>query len=591
MPYWAIPQLPVDKHKTSLSLTFAEVATHNHFVLDRGGKVFKQTAPIIKLPANETEEDHLALLAYLNSSTACFWLKQVCFPKGMHNGSAANATPFLVRFAHDGSKLSKLPLPPAFQGRMRSRYVELGRRADALARERLAKSLVGIVDGVRSPGDLQRQFEKILAERTALLAALVAVQEEIDWLVYVDFGLADERLLAEVAPASLQLGARPFEVAGHRAGLADVREWFQWNETSVAEPPADAAGLIEQRIRATAASDELVLLERGEFKRRWVQPLGKAAQFLETDARVLARQLISWLAGRIESHVRACASVVTRRELKRLFESDAPLMATHQWLVTNGHLTESLEELTAKDAVPAIAAHRYSDAGMVVFQEWQEVWAFQRAEDSGKEKKPGAVPRKYEPSDFSEGYYSLRGPLDVPKERFISYPGCESDQDGEPVYCWAGWNHLQRAQVLAALYQKRKTEEGWTADRLTPMLAGLLELLPWIQQWHNERDPEYGLRMGDYFAQFLGGELATLGLTKAQLEAWRPQRATARRAKATSRPAASADTSATTHEPRRARKPRASADPTEAAVAKPARRKRRKAGDDSEHGGGDDASR
>src|SRR6185436_6801785 len=130
------------------------------------------------------------------------------------------------------------------------------------------------------------------------------------------------------------------------------------------------------------------------------------------------------------------------------------------------------------------------------------------------EKVEVPVPPKFLPKDFREQrFWSLRGKLDVPKEAFISYPGCESDQDGEPVYGWAGWNHLQRAQALAALYQKRKTDEGWTTERLTPMLAGLLELLPWIQQWHNELDPEYGLRMGDYFAQFLDGELATLGLS------------------------------------------------------------------------------
>ncbi len=54
------------------------VATHNHFVLDRGGKVFNSTAPVIKLPPEATEDDHLALLGLLNSSTACFWMKQVC---------------------------------------------------------------------------------------------------------------------------------------------------------------------------------------------------------------------------------------------------------------------------------------------------------------------------------------------------------------------------------------------------------------------------------------------------------------------------------------------------------------------------------
>ena len=71
-----------DKFRTPLSIAFAFVATHNHFVLDRGGKVFNQSAPIIKLSADATEDDHLALLGLLNSSTACFWMKQVFHNKG-----------------------------------------------------------------------------------------------------------------------------------------------------------------------------------------------------------------------------------------------------------------------------------------------------------------------------------------------------------------------------------------------------------------------------------------------------------------------------------------------------------------------------
>ena len=42
--------------------------------------MFKQSAPIIKLPADASEDDHLALLGLLNSSTACFWMKQVFYP-------------------------------------------------------------------------------------------------------------------------------------------------------------------------------------------------------------------------------------------------------------------------------------------------------------------------------------------------------------------------------------------------------------------------------------------------------------------------------------------------------------------------------
>ena len=54
------------RFRNPLSITFAFVATHNHFVLDHGGKVFKQSAPAIKLPADVTEVYHLALdLAFL----------------------------------------------------------------------------------------------------------------------------------------------------------------------------------------------------------------------------------------------------------------------------------------------------------------------------------------------------------------------------------------------------------------------------------------------------------------------------------------------------------------------------------------------
>ena len=72
----------VSKLQTPLALAFAFVATHNHFVLDRGGKVFKQSALIIKLPSNAIEEDHLVLLGLLNSSTARFWMKQILQDKG-----------------------------------------------------------------------------------------------------------------------------------------------------------------------------------------------------------------------------------------------------------------------------------------------------------------------------------------------------------------------------------------------------------------------------------------------------------------------------------------------------------------------------
>ncbi|MDO5628959.1 MAG: hypothetical protein Q4G43_11620, partial [Mobilicoccus sp.] len=54
-------RLTKSKLRVPLSIAFAFVATHNHFVLDRGGKVFNRSAPVIKLPEGASEDDHLAL--------------------------------------------------------------------------------------------------------------------------------------------------------------------------------------------------------------------------------------------------------------------------------------------------------------------------------------------------------------------------------------------------------------------------------------------------------------------------------------------------------------------------------------------------
>jgi hypothetical protein len=54
-------------------------------------------------------------------------------------------------------------------------------------------------------------------------------------------------------------------------------------------------------------------------------------------------------------------------------------------------------------------------------------------------------------------------------------------------------------------------------------LAGLLELLPWLKQWHNEPDIAFdGMRMGDYFEGFINEEARQLGKILPEIKAWRP---------------------------------------------------------------------
>ena len=71
---------------------------------------------------------------------------------------------------------------------------------------------------------------------------------------------------------------------------------------------------------------------------------------------------------------------------------------------------------------------------------------------------------------------------------------------------------------------KRKDEDAWPADRLVPILAGILELVPWILQWHNEPSADFGgERLGAYFQGFVAEEARAIGKSVDDLRAWRPE--------------------------------------------------------------------
>jgi hypothetical protein len=92
------------------------------------------------------------------------------------------------------------------------------------------------------------------------------------------------------------------------------------------------------------------------------------------------------------------------------------------------------------------------------------------------------------------------------------------------VICWAGYDHLQQARAISAYYVRVQTEFGGSGDpRLIPLLACLIELLPWLKQWHNEPDAAFdGLSMGDYFEGFVNEEARQLGKTLPEIQAWTP---------------------------------------------------------------------
>ena len=80
----------------------------------QGRKVFKQSAPVIKLHGSASEADYLALLGVLNSSTACFCLKQVSHNMGSTvdaQGARTTLDAWENFYQFNGSNVSDIPLP------------------------------------------------------------------------------------------------------------------------------------------------------------------------------------------------------------------------------------------------------------------------------------------------------------------------------------------------------------------------------------------------------------------------------------------------------------------------------------------------
>jgi hypothetical protein len=147
------------------------------------------------------------------------------------------------------------------------------------------------------------------------------------------------------------------------------------------------------------------------------------------------------------------------------------------------------------------------------------------------------VPPNYTSADFlSSGgarYWAVRGKLDVPKERWISFPHCEGP-DGTLVIAWAGYDHLQLARSISAYYVEIQEHLGGRDDpRLIPLLACVIELLPRLRPWHNNIDPDFDQRMDDFFAGFVAEEAKALNMTSDEVKNWEPaKRAGGRRGRA-----------------------------------------------------------
>jgi hypothetical protein len=301
------------KCKTPRAIAFPEIATHNHAYFDSRKCLFHQTAPVIKLPLIASDSDHYLAIGILNSSVALFWLKQKCFNKGAGKHEERD------RFVYAGRKLEAFPVPTACADAL-SYQMELQRKRDQLkwvAKQRTpsgeavhwsilrlqtfahACSRMGeqvaqfrmsgifelpgeafdswyrslpsylqpdpsISSGFDAAPELIRLKRLVQTNREVMRQRMIALQEEMDWLAYFIFGLVDEITIRDIpedpeSVGELHVGQRPFELSALNSG-----------------PPNDWPTVRKQRwhnrLNALQKNKHLRRIEQLVYKRRWVQP-------------------------------------------------------------------------------------------------------------------------------------------------------------------------------------------------------------------------------------------------------------------------------------------------------------------------------
>jgi hypothetical protein len=539
------------RYGESPSITFAEVATHNHFVFDKSISVFNRTAPVVKFPPKMCDDVIFDLLGLLNSSVVCFWLKQVCQCKG--NATAASGMAdqsWSWNYQFSSTKLEKLPIPSGGSA-------SLVREMESLTGH-LSKLDPMFVDCGKNLsrsawGDLKDEF-------LGGMRRMVSLQEELDWCAYYRYNIIGRDQFADLIVSEagdvpeVNLGERAFEIVLARKLAAGEEEtkWFSHHgSTPITEIPdhwPDAyKQVVAKRIELIESDKNINLLERPEYKRRWQsEPWDKKQK----------AALKSWLLDKCEDRrlwfttddngderTRPLSVRTLANRVRDLFPEAADVAALYD---SGKDFSQVIAEIVKTEHVPYLAALRYKDTGMRKRADWEHVWDLQRQEDKlnanlaegeAEKRLDIPVPPKYKSSDFRRNeYWSNRGKLDVPKERFISYPGAETDTDPTLLLGWAGWDHAQQADALATLAHERLEELGWgqdedTRDKLVPLLAGLRELLPWVEQWHTESD-EYGDTPADHVREDLTELRNTTGITDSQMTDWRPLASTRGRKKA-----------------------------------------------------------
>jgi len=434
LAWWEYSLIFPERIRGEMALCICEIGTHVHVEVVRKPFIANRANPVFELQSNCSETEYHLIEALLNSSTTLFWLKQVCYNKGAGEDEERD------RFEYAGGKVQQLPIPNTIADPLRGKRSELtdrlqalsqacwerGRQMPALAMKKLFEkpgeayhdwnaSLPGYITPDTRLGlpfqtldDLQAALSKASNIREELRGEMIALQEEMDWLVYAAYGLlpVDSPVLDRAKmPASLSREQRPFGLWAQAGGDFDKAMGLiptEWSD--------ERKKRWRVRLEVIRDNEHIRRIEQPVYKRRWDEqwkvgngwqcgPVAYDAEFVDAFEWWLSEKVEWWL------EKKAGGGPVELEKWSAAVWQDTRVQAA--W----GVVRETLERLERR-----VAFSRYFTTLV--------------KEQSVPDNIPAAVPWEKIETKVPASVKRIRGKLNVPREPF------RITTDGH--YVWAG---------------------------------------------------------------------------------------------------------------------------------------------------------
>ena len=455
-------QLPIERAKNPKSISLAQIATHIHAIFDQTACAFNEKAPLLKLQPGASDDDHHLLSALLNSSAALFWLKQICFSKRESEEGDKD-----TYFEFAGGKVQQLPVPAPLAEKLTGKSHSLAERLTAissacwkrgqelpsLALRKLFEqsgeayaawnaALPGhVLTNEKLPApfattaELRAAFNKTIAVRENLRVEMIALQEEMDWLVYRAYGLLNKKL-----PASAFNWSNPNELSSLKRIQESQRPFRLWAATNgdfaqackliPAEWDEERQKVWTARLTEIRDNEHIRRIEQPVYKRRWDEQWKVSNSWLAGPV-AYAQELVDafrwWLVEKAEWHLenKAKGGPLSLDAWSIALASDARVQAAWPVIAEAIHQVE-LWKIESKDKKPSKPPK--ADASSVALIKF-----FRDAVN--EETVPDGIPAGVSWEELEKKMTvpkqakNVRGKLNVPRERF------RQRADG---YIWAG---------------------------------------------------------------------------------------------------------------------------------------------------------